>query len=112
MRLKRISKSFFFETIDFISISARIFFSEERCEPSNPINRNRGINRHCPDLNTWEAFKNYEIMDGLGTLDDLKPNIKLPKLPRIPTADEVGNRVYNKVTGLKKRTIITDDDDE
>ena len=109
MRLKRISK--FFEKVKLISIFARIFSSEERCEPSNPINRNRNINRNCPDLNTWEAFKNYEIADGLGTLEDLKPNIKLPKLPRIPTADEVGNRVYNKVTGLKRRAMIADDDD-
>lgn len=45
-------------------------------------------------------------MDGLGSLDDYKPNIKLPKLPRIPTADEVGNRVYNKVTGAKKRAML------
>jgi hypothetical protein len=50
-------------------------------------------------------------MDGYGTLDDLKPNIKLPKLPRIPTADEVGNKVYNKVTGAKKRAIFRGDDD-
>ncbi|CAF0876874.1 unnamed protein product [Adineta steineri] len=61
---------------------------EERCEPSNPIYRNKGTQRNCPDLNAWDAFKNYEINDGLPTLDDLKPNIKLPKLPKLPTADE------------------------
>ncbi|CAF0970371.1 unnamed protein product [Adineta steineri] len=79
---------------------------EERCEPSNPIYRNKGTQRNCPDLNAWEAFKNYEINDGLPTLDDLKPNIKLPKLPKLPTADEVKDRVYNKVTGLKRRAIL------
>ncbi|CAF0808208.1 unnamed protein product [Rotaria sordida] len=78
---------------------------EERCEPSNPIYRNKGTERNCPDLNTWDAFKNYEIGDGLPTLDDLKPNIKLPKLPKLPTRDEVSDRIYNKVTGLKKRSI-------
>jgi len=82
--------------------------SEERCEPSNPIYRNKGIQRNCPDLNTWDAFKNYEIMDGLPTFSELKPNIKLPK---IPTADEVSNKVYNKVTGAKKRAFFQDDDD-
>lgn len=62
-------------------------------------------------MNNWDAFKNYEIGDGIGALEDYKPNVKLPKLPRIPSADEVGNRVYNKVTGLKKRTIFADDDE-
>ena len=48
-------------------------------------------------------------MDGLPTLSELKPNIKMPKLPKIPTADEVSNRVYNKVTGLKRRAMYQDD---
>ncbi len=61
-------------------------------------------------MNTWDAFKNYEIGDGLGSMEDLKPNIKLPKLPRLPTADEVGNKVYNKVTGARKRAFFADDD--
>jgi hypothetical protein len=56
-------------------------------------------------LNTWDAFKNYEIGSGLGSLEDYKPNIKLPKLPKIPTADEVSNKVYDKITGLKKRAV-------
>jgi hypothetical protein len=47
-------------------------------------------------------------MDGLPTFGDLKPNIKLPK---IPTADEISNKVYNKVTGAKKRAFFQDDDD-
>jgi hypothetical protein len=62
-------------------------------------------------LDTWDAFKNYEIHDGLGTLEDLKPNVKLPKLPRIPTADEMSNKVYNKVTGAKKRAMLMGYDD-
>ena len=80
--------------------------SEERCEPSNPIYRNQGTQRHCPDLNNWDAFKNYEIGAGLGTFEDLKPNVKLPKLPKLPTAAEVSNKVYDKVTGLKKRAMF------
>lgn len=48
-------------------------------------------------MSTWDAFVNYEINDGYGTLEDYKPNIKLPKLPRIPSANEVSNKVYNKV---------------
>jgi len=62
-------------------------------------------------LDTWDAFKNYEILDGLATFSELKPNIKMPKLPRIPSADEVGNKVYNKVTGAKKRAMLMEDDD-
>ncbi|CAF1457261.1 unnamed protein product [Rotaria magnacalcarata] len=80
---------------------------EERCEPSNPIYRNKGSQRNCPDLNDWDAFKNYEINDGLPTFDDLKPNIKLPQMPKLPTADEVSNSVYNKITGIKKRAIYS-----
>jgi hypothetical protein len=114
-RLKRISK---FSSISFENIPtylcANLFFfplslsSEERCEPSNPIYRNQGTNRNCPDLNNWDAFKNYEINDGLPTLDELKPNIKLPKLP---TYDELGNKVYNKVTGSRKRAFFPANDD-
>lgn len=84
---------------------------EERCEPSNPILRNQATNRHCPDLNDWDAFKNYEIRDGLSSFGDLKPNIKLPQLPKLPSVDEVGNKVYNRVTGAKKRAIFFDDDE-
>lgn len=57
-------------------------------------------------MNTWDDFKNYEILDGLGSLDDYKPNIKLPKLPKLPSADEVGNRVYDKVVNAKKRAML------
>ncbi len=41
-----------------------LFFLEERCEPSNPLNRNTGANRFCPDINTWKEFDQYEIGDG------------------------------------------------
>ena len=63
-------------------------------------------------MNTWDAFKNYEIKDGLATFGDLAPNVKLPKLPKIPSADEVSNRIYNKVTGLKRRVVLEEIDDE
>lgn len=86
-----------------------LHYSEERCEPSNPIYRNKGTERNCPDLDTWDAFKNYEIHDGLPTFDDLKPNIKLPKLP---SADEISNKVYNKVTGVKRRSIYFEEPEE
>ena len=84
-------------------------YSEERCEPSNPIYRNQGTQRNCPDLSTWDAFVNYEIGDGIDTFDALKPNIKLPKLPKLPSADEISNRVYDKVTGLKKKRAALSD---
>ncbi|CAF0775531.1 unnamed protein product [Adineta ricciae] len=77
---------------------------EERCEPSNPIYRNRNSQRNCPDLNTWDAFKNYEIRDGLATFGDLKPKVNLPKLPKLPTSDEVSKKIYDKVTGARKHS--------
>ncbi|CAF5143828.1 unnamed protein product, partial [Rotaria socialis] len=49
-----------------------------------------------------------EINDGIPTFDDLKPNIKLPQMPKLPTADEVSNSVYNKITGIKKRAIYSE----
>ncbi|CAF1029423.1 unnamed protein product [Rotaria sp. Silwood1] len=36
---------------------------EERCEPS--INKLTG-SRYCPDIKTWDAFKNYEVGGGYG----------------------------------------------
>ncbi|CAF2044442.1 unnamed protein product [Rotaria magnacalcarata] len=36
---------------------------EERCEPS--INKLTG-SRYCPDIKTWDAFKNYETNSGYG----------------------------------------------
>ena len=124
MRLKRISKllsslSFsFVKTKRKLRISKRsivflfVFSSEERCEPSNPIYRNRNSQRNCPDLNTWDAFKNYEIRDGLATFGDLKPKVNLPKLPKLPTSDEVSKKIYDKVTGARKRAMYLDDDDD
>ena len=94
-----------------LSTTCFLLSSEERCEPSNPIYRNQGTKRNCPDLNNWDAFKNYEIRDGMRSFDDLKPNVKLPKLPRLPSADEVSNKVYDKVTGLKKRAMFSADDE-
>ena len=108
MKQKKISKFSFYDRIFFLDEFIS-FHSEERCEPSNPIYRNQGTQRNCPDLATWDAFVNYEIGDGLDTFDALKPNIKLPKLPKLPSADEVSNRVYHKITGLKKRAVASDD---
>ncbi|UJR30721.1 hypothetical protein I4U23_018241 [Adineta vaga] len=36
---------------------------EERCEPS--VNKLTG-SRYCPDIQRWEAFKNYEVGGGYG----------------------------------------------
>ena len=44
-------------------------------------------------------------------MEDYKPNIKLPKLPKIPTANEVGNRIYDKATGARKRAFRLQDQD-
>ncbi|CAF0770533.1 unnamed protein product [Didymodactylos carnosus] len=70
---------------------------EERCEPSMPFYRNKGKERNCPDLDTWEAFKNYEIGSGF-SVEDLKPNINI-KLPRLPTADDA----VKKILGVDSR---------
>ncbi|CAF1014824.1 unnamed protein product [Didymodactylos carnosus] len=72
-----------------------------------PFHRNKGKDRNCPDLNTWDAFINYEIGNGM-SIDGLKPNIKLPKFPKMPTA----NDAVKKVLGVDTRGYNQDLDDD
>lgn len=81
---------------------------EERCEPSVPWQRNRNMNRFCPDINDWNELDVYEIGDGggfnLDTLVKLIPqNVSMEKV----IAGVVGGLIS---AGVGKKRSINDDE--
>ncbi|CAF1146946.1 unnamed protein product [Adineta steineri] len=53
---------------------------------------------YCPELSNWEDFATYEIGDGgILSLDDLRPNIKIPSIK------ELANSVIKGITNVRKR---------